>query len=613
MRRPAFLAAGVAGSSRLIDCSPMTALGRYAALVAGATFLLLVAGGMVTSTGSGLAVPDWPLSFGRWLPAMEGGVLYEHGHRMIAAAVGLLIVIEALWLRAKEPRRWVRRLGWLAVLGVVIQGLLGGATVLLRLPDLVSIAHAALAEIVFALTVAIAVVCSPGWRDARPAALDVREPATFTLAVGTAAVIYLQILLGAVVRHTGAGLAIPDFPLAYGRLIPPLESFPVAIHYAHRAGALLVVIAVGWTALRVWRAHRSDARLRRPAVLLALLCMVQVALGGWTVLSFKAAWVATAHLATGALLWATAGTLALRARRHLRAAPAPAHRAIRPLRDVLVLTKARITMLVVVTAAAGFCLASPGRVEIVRLAALLLGTALSAAGAAALNQYLERDADARMTRTRSRPIPAGRIAPAWGLGLGLALATTGVLWLAWRINLLTAGLALATTILYVAVYTPLKRRTPLNTLIGAVPGAIPPMMGWTAVTGALDPGAWVLFGILYLWQLPHFLAIAWLFREDYARGGFPMLPVVDPDGGSTGRQVTLYLLALIPVSLGPTLLGLTGPVYFFGALALGLAFLGAGLTMAPDRGPGGARRLLLASITYLPVLLVLLVADRSAP
>lgn len=278
--------------------------------------------------------------------------------------------------------------------------------------------------------------------------------------------------------------------------------------------------------------------------------------------------------------------------------------------DYLILTKARITALVLVTAAAGFCLASPDRIDVGQLAALLVGTALASGGAAALNQYLEREADARMTRTASRPIPAGRIPPGRGLALGLTFAAVGVGWLALRVNLLTAGLALATIVLYIVVYTPLKHRTPLNTLVGAVPGAIPPMMGWTAVTGSVGAGAWALFGILFLWQLPHFLAIAWLFRDDYEKGGFPMLPVVDPEGGSTARQVALYTVALIPVSLAPTLLGLAGGVYFFGALALGVAFLGFGLAMALGRGQGGAKRLLLASVTYLPVLLVLLIADR---
>ena len=217
-----------------------------------------------------------------------------------------------------------------------------------------------------------------------------------------------------------------------------------------------------------------------------------------------------------------------------------------------------------------------------------------------------------MRRTADRPIPAGRMTAARGGRLGVGLSAAGVGLLAATVNLLTAALALATVVLYILVYTPLKRMTPLNTIVGAIPGAIPPVMGWTAVTGRLGAPAGVLFAILFLWQLPHFLAIAWLFREDYRLGGFSMLPVVDPEGRATGRQVAVSCAALLPVSLVPTLLGLAGPVYFFGALVLGLAFLAVGLRMAVYRRGPEARRVLLASVTYLPLLLVLLVADRVA-
>lgn len=289
-------------------------LRRYTKFVAAATFTLLLAGGMVTSTGSGLSVPDWPLSFGRVMPPMRGGVLYEHGHRMVATFVGLLIVIEAVWLWRSEPRRWVKRLGASALVGVVVQGLLGGLTVLLRLPDLVSIGHAVLAELVFAITLMIAVACSVEWQRART------EDRTIDRSVGllasiTAGIVLVQIALGAAVRHTGAGLAIPDFPLAYGQLVPPLDSGPVALHFAHRVGALVVTAAVGLTALRVFRPGPVAPCLARPMIVLLALVCVQIALGGWTILSFKAADVATAHLGVGALLWGTAVVLAMRAAR----------------------------------------------------------------------------------------------------------------------------------------------------------------------------------------------------------------------------------------------------------------------------------------------------------
>ncbi|HEY7473250.1 MAG TPA: heme o synthase [Gemmatimonadota bacterium] len=282
------------------------------------------------------------------------------------------------------------------------------------------------------------------------------------------------------------------------------------------------------------------------------------------------------------------------------------------LNDYLILTKVRITALVLVTAAAGFLLASGPGPDLALLAWTLLGTGLAASGAGALNQVVEREADAKMRRTASRPIPAGRMTVARGRSVGAGLSAVGVGVLAATVNPLTAFLALATVLLYVGVYTPLKRMTPLNTIVGAIPGAIPPVMGWTAVTGELGLPAGVLFAILFLWQLPHFLAIAWLFRDDYRKGGFPMLPVVDPGGEATGRQVALYCAALVPVSLIPTFLGLTGPVYFFGALLLGLGFLAAGIMMALHRRGAEARRVLLASVTYLPLLLALLVVDRAS-
>ncbi len=295
---------------------------RAASLVAACTFLLVIAGGLVTSTGSGLAVPDWPLSFGQVFPRMEGGVLFEHGHRMIAAAVGLLTIGLAVVLQRFEPRAWVRRLGWTALAVVVVQGLLGGLTVLTQLPDPVSVSHAGLAQIFFSLALTLAVTTSDAWRDARaeasPAAAGTRG-----LALATAVAVYAQILLGAIVRHTGAGLAIPDFPLANGRVVPAFTSVLVAWHYAHRVGAVLVAALIVWLTARVLRRHRGHAGLVRPAVVLAVLAGWQIFLGALTVLARRAVVPTTAHVAVGALLLAWAVALALRAHRLLEPAPAP--------------------------------------------------------------------------------------------------------------------------------------------------------------------------------------------------------------------------------------------------------------------------------------------------
>jgi protoheme IX farnesyltransferase len=280
--------------------------------------------------------------------------------------------------------------------------------------------------------------------------------------------------------------------------------------------------------------------------------------------------------------------------------------------DMVELTKPRITMMVVVTAGIGLLLASGGRVPMALVLHALFGTGLVAAGSAALNHVLERDIDARMTRTANRPLPAGRMHPDFALTLGVGLSVTGLAELTLGVNLLTAILGAAALAGYVFVYTPLKKITPLATVVGAVPGAIPPMMGWTAVTESLDPGAWVLFAILFLWQLPHFLAIAWMCREDYARAGFPMLPVIQPDGRSTARQMVLYGAALLPVSLLPSALGLTGATYFLGAIGLGLFFLAMCVAFAVSLSALAARRVLLASVLYLPAVLAVMVLDRVA-
>jgi len=291
-------------------------LHRFAVVTAVATLGLIVAGGLVTSTESGLSVPDWPLSYGRLMPPMVGGVFYEHGHRMVATTVGILTVVLAIWLARREPRRWVRRLGLLAVAAVIAQGVLGGLTVIFLLPTAVSVAHACLAQTFFCLTVAIAVVTSPRWepaegkRSAGTGPTDLHPPPYSEplprLAAWTASAVFLQLVIGAVMRHTKAGLAIPDFPLSRGRIVPPLDSFPVAIAFAHRAWALVVAGLVFATVVAALRAGN-----RRTGLFLGALVLAQVALGALTVLSRKNVAITTAHVVTGALLLGTSVALSL--------------------------------------------------------------------------------------------------------------------------------------------------------------------------------------------------------------------------------------------------------------------------------------------------------------
>ena len=308
----------------LIGWCPMTWLHRYARFLCAATILLITAGGMVTSTGSGLAVPDWPNTYGQFMFAfpmskMVGGILYEHGHRMIASIVGMLTIGMAVWLWRVEPRRWVRRLGLVALAVVILQGLLGGITVLYFLPTPVSISHAGLAEIFFCLTICLTLFTSVGWRESGAADTHlpvVRDQTLLALATGLPVLVFVQILIGATMRHTGAGLAIPDFPLAFGRLVPPVWSFAIGVHFLHRVGAVVTTLLILATFGHLRAHHPSRHDLVRPSGLLVLLVLIQIGLGGWTVLSGRAPVINTAHVATGAMVLGTALVIGLRTNRH---------------------------------------------------------------------------------------------------------------------------------------------------------------------------------------------------------------------------------------------------------------------------------------------------------
>lgn len=275
------------------------------------------------------------------------------------------------------------------------------------------------------------------------------------------------------------------------------------------------------------------------------------------------------------------------------------------------LTKPRITFLIVLTSAAGFCLGAKGGLDWLMFAHAMFGIALLSSGIATLNQYIERELDGRMRRTASRPLPAGKLAPFEALILGAGLTILAESYLAVLVNPLTALFGLSVIAGYLFMYTPLKTRTTLSTVVGAFPGAMPPLMGWTAASNEVSTGAWVLFAILFLWQFPHFLAIAWMYKEDYGRAGIRMLPVVEPEGRITGQQIVAYTLMLVPVSLLPTMIGISGKIYFYGAIILGLLFLSSSISAALSKSRQQARRLLLASVLYLPLLFGLMVLNQG--
>lgn len=281
------------------------------------------------------------------------------------------------------------------------------------------------------------------------------------------------------------------------------------------------------------------------------------------------------------------------------------------LADYWELTKPGVTFMVIISVLGGFYLGSQGGMDFVLLIHALLGSWLVAGGTNALNQLIERDIDLKMKRTRLRPLPAGRLSFSQVAVFATGISILGIVHLSLAVNWLTGLLAALTLASYIFIYTPLKRTTPLSTVIGAVPGALPAMGGWTAVRGEITIEAWVLFAILFFWQLPHFLAIAWIYREDYARGGFSVMTVLDKSGVQTGWHIVLNCLALLSVSLLPTLLGLTGIIYFVGALSLGTVFLFYGIRAAIEKTNRYCKQLLHASIIYLPILIVLMFIDKT--
>ncbi|MEE9165843.1 MAG: heme o synthase [Candidatus Neomarinimicrobiota bacterium] len=606
------------------------------------TLILLFAGGLVTSTGSGLAVPDWPNTYGHFMftfppSKMVGGILYEHAHRLIASIVGLLILILAVWLWRSEPRPWVKKLGVVALLTVIAQGILGGVTVLFLLPTAVSVAHGVLAQTFFCLTIAIAYFMSREWQTGTESSDTPYRKRLLRWSAISATLIFVQLILGAVMRHTGSGLAILDFPLAGGRVIPPFNGdflnsvnaarfelgldpvtlYQVVLHFVHRVGAVMVMSGIAGTSFLVFRHERTNRNVLLLTLCFDSLLIVQLLLAGFVIWTAKSPLVTTFHVWVGALMLGTSVLMSLKSYRLVHGSqPLRVRGVLSRISSLWELTKPRITGLVLVATFLGFYLAAGESGQSVLenrwlLLHLLFGSALASGGVGVLNEFLEWKYDSLMHRTRSRPIPSGNVTPATALLFGVIISLVGTVHLAVFVNLATAGLAFATLLLYLFVYTPLKRKTVWNTLIGAIPGALPPIGGWLAVGEQVSPAAWILFGILLLWQIPHFFSIARIYRKDYRRAGFKMLPVVDERGTVTFLYVVACCAALTLWSLMLSLAGPAGKTYFYGAAILGIAFLLVGVDAALRRKNSTVKRLLLASVLYLPALLAILFMDRT--
>lgn len=598
----------------------------FAIFTAASTFILLIVGGLVHGTGSSLACPDWPLCHGQFLPRMENGVLYEHSHRLVAGAVALLTWVLGGWILLDKRHRALRPLAIAAPLMVVAQAVLGGLTVLYKLPKPITLSHLVLSMSFFSVLLVIAVRTRPGAHEAeaKEAALP-RNHWDLRASVGLLCLAILgQIFLGGMVRHSMAGLACTTLPDCFGAYWPPdsESAYGERLHMLHRYGAVVVALLVFLHSALVLRRAPAGHAARRLAAAAPIVVLVQITLGVLSVTSLLHLHTVTTHLAVGALLLATHVVMwALMPGSRWGAARLSGGEPVAPpasgkqglagfARDVVALTKPRITLLVVITMLGGMGLAKrvhgAADFSLTRALFALIGTAFVVSGASALNMYLERDTDALMRRTRLRPLPAGRLEPGVALATGLLLGIASVPLLLWQVNLTTgvvAGLALVT---YAFVYTPLKRRTTLALPIGAVPGAVPPLLGWTAVTGRIDTAGVVLFAILFFWQLPHSLAIATFRSEDYRRAGTKVLPVELGDR-ATRIHIVVESILLVGVSVLLVPLGVANAFYLVSALLLGGAFLGfAAAGLRRTAGLRWARWLFAASILYLVLLMAAL-------
>ena len=583
--------------------------------------------------------------YSKWV----GGIFYEHLHRLFASFVGFLTLVLSIWLWKAEPRPWMKKLGWFSLGAVIAQGILGGLTVLFLLPTVISMTHGILAQTFFCVIIVITYSLSKEWKSSRAILVKPENESFVRWSMVLTGLIYVQLILGALMRHTGSGLAILDFPLADGKVIPvlnnmmlssinygrfdlglePVTMSQVVIHLLHRFGAILVFSAATGLTVRAFRHQRKEDRLFLPVLFLDLLLLTQIVLAALVIWSVKAPFITTFHVWTGALMLGTSFFLTLRSLRMYVPEgqfqtffqhQLEAEREVSGLKSQLStfweLTKPRIIWLVLVSTIIGFYL---GAVESERsiltdpwlLINTILGTAFVAAGVGALNQYIERTSDGQMKRTIRRPIPSGRIKPSSARWFGIVLSAAGLVYLLSTVSVPVAFVAFLTLFLYLIVYTPLKMKTTWNTLIGAIPGALPPLGGWLAASGNLETGGWILFGILFLWQIPHFYAIAWLHRNDYGRIGFKMLPVVDPSMTKTSVYSVVFCALLILCTTSLHLSGIAGQIFMWGSLLPGVTFLALAIDASRGWTEVRARRLLAGSIIYLPLLLVILVIDQS--
>jgi protoheme IX farnesyltransferase len=599
----------------------VTRFQKLAAASVATTFVLVTIGVIVRATDSGMACPDWPGCFeGQFLPTLDQGfqVWIEWLHRTVAVVIGLLIVaLAAVALRDHRDRPSILWPSLAAVALVGYQAWLGRETVRLGNSGESVTAHLAAAMALVGLLVFVLV------RSLYPARIGGRGSSQrFALLAAFGAVATFALLLfGSNVTAANAWNVFPDWPLMGGTPFPPLVGEQVVAHVLHRWVAVFVGLVVAAIALAAWRTQRRNRTLVGLATAAAILYPVQAVVGGVQILTGLSEWSQTLHLALGTVIWALLAALAVAAHYEARvsatADPLPTDRN-RTLKDsvraYIALTKPRIVELLLVTTVPAMVLAQRGIPSPALIFWTLLGGSLAAGSANAINCYLDRDIDLLMARTRRRPLPAHEVEPANAVVFGIILGVLSFVVLTVFVNLLSAFLALLAIAFYVVVYTMLmKRSTPQNIVIGGAAGALPPVIGWTAVTGDIGVPALLLFALVFYWTPPHFWALSLRIRKDYAAAGVPMLPVVKGIA-ATSRQIGLYSLLMVAISLVLWPVARMGPIYLVAAVVLGGIFLRQAWILwrqgsAPEASTAQAIRLYRYSISYLTLLFLAVAVD----
>jgi protoheme IX farnesyltransferase len=598
----------------------MTRFQKLSIATTASTVLLIAVGGLVRATGSGLGCPGWPTCFGRWVPPLEYHAIIEYSHRLLASVVVVLVGAQAFtaWRRLRD----VKPIFWPAVASVVlvfVQAALGGVVVEGGLEATIVALHFTVAMTLLGVLVTITAnsFCLVRLPRKEPSVAGA-DPAFARLALVAAAATFALLIVGAYVRAEGAGLAFRDWPLMDGRLVPTLGGV-ATLMFAHRVLAAAVLLLVTWVAIR---ARTTEGRSRDLVILSTvalLLYVAQILVGAANVWTELGAASVTAHVALSALIWGVMVAIATVSRR------LAVHRTREVLGDArsngkrgtirettatyFRLTKPRIVVLLLVTTVPAMMLAERGLPSLGLMLATLVGGAIAAGSANAINCYLDRDIDEVMRRTRGRPLPAHQIEPTSALAFGYVLGAISFFFLSVTVNVLAASLALSAIAFYVFVYTMwLKRSSVQNIVIGGAAGAVPALVGWAAVTGSVGLPAWVLFAIVFVWTPPHFWALAMRYSGDYAAAGIPMLPVVR-GADETRRQILLYSLVLFGTSLLLVPVASMGAIYLAAAVVLGGWFVWRALRLWRGTSPAESMRLFRFSIVYLGLLFAAVAAD----